>query len=410
MEALGQTYLRRMRMHGATPQQPPTEMFVQYRERSLRPPPRLDTTLKKVYRLIENTQIPMISYDGTDPEAAVRDLTTNLDLYDCSLFALENETPGKLGHMVAFVRTMTPTGPVIEYFDSQGTPLEAFGEGMHTSDGLANPTPVINGLIDEGSFVDMYQPPIDYLRYGNGIQVPENNTCALQSLMRVMNRNLTAKEYYQYLRTAAQGTYYDSYMIQAIEDLDTARTKVLEGKTYEVDWMQGEVVPYSVLRKSFLKAKEIQALRYAEMPVRGAKWLTQQLEVDDIETIEFAKWASDQAEMGMMLFQDMRLDPKMVNNLEARAKKAERERQAAMERLAEVGYTDIREIMEDVEAERRGETITPPDVEEFTPEEQARIDQRAAELRQLIGAQDIEVDSYTLFQRRVQELRGMTPQ
>jgi hypothetical protein len=199
-------------------------------------------------------------------------------------------------------------------------------------------------------------------------------------------------------------------MIQAIEDLDAARTKILQGKTYEVDWMQGEVVPYSVLRKAFLKAKEIQALRVAEMGVRGPKWLTQQLEVDDIETIDFAKWASDQAELGMMLFQDLRLDPKMVNDFEARAKKAEREKQAAMERLNQVGYTDIREIMEDVEAERRGETLTPPDVEEFTPEEQARIDQRAAELRQLIGPRDIEVDSYDLFQRRVQELRGMAPQ
>lgn len=397
-------------MHGPTTQHLPTVGFVEYRERSLRPGPVLDSTLKKVYRLIENTQIPVISYDGTDPETAARELMTNLDLYDCSMFALENESPDKVGHMVAFVRTMSPTGPVIEYFDSQGTPLEAYGEGMYTSDGLANPTPVINDLIDQGVYVEMYQPPLDYLRYGNGIQVPENNTCALQSLLRVMNRTLTAKEYYQYLRSAAYGTYYDSYMIQAIEDLDAARTKILQGKTYEVDWMQGEVVPYSVLRKAFLKAKEIQALRIAEMGVRGPKWLTQQLEVDDIETIDFAKWASDQAELGMMLFQDLRLDPKMVNDFEARAKKAEREKQAAMERLNQVGYTDIREIMEDVEAERRGETLTPPDVEEFTPEEQARIDQRAAELRQLIGPRDIEVDPYDLFQRRVQELRAMAPQ
>lgn len=406
MDRLGREYLKKQPLRG-----PYTSSMIGYLERSLIPEARFKDTYAKVMKLFTSTQMPILEYDGSKLTQTLDALTVNLTLFDCSAIALMYEDRTKPGHMVCAVRQVGPQGPYVEYFDSEGTPLDAYGtpDELRSSDGIGNPNALITGLIDRGNFVEQYRPPQQYLRTANGLQISEHKTCSLQTLFRLMNRNLPARKYYEWLFHNA-GTAYDAYMIQAIEDVSQARTKVVEGQSATIPWLQ-EVIPYEDLRKAYISPSKIREIRFKEAQSRGGQeWLASQLEADELGAIEYAKWTKDQSNLNLMLFNEELVSGQDAQEAIDRAERATKRAEEAAQTLSTLGYADVEEIMESVRAERQGETITPPDVEEFTPEEQERIRQRASELRAMIGSPETGPDSEEVFRRRVDELRRLLPQ
>jgi hypothetical protein len=358
MERIGQAYLRKKKL---TPTDP--ILYEAYNQRTI----PFNQTYNKASQIL--TSIGYIRFNGEQLAKATKDILGKLTLNGTCMISCDDPAGRAPGHMVALIdHGKMPNGiRNIEFFDSTGfekyrgvSPVDLVSQGIGNIIAITN---MISGL--QNTQIVSFSPPIEYLReQAISIQTGKNPTCALQSLFRIMNRNLSPQKYYDALFKQSRGANYDAYMYQMIIDIHEAMFKVLNGKSYDVDFLDHKAVPYSTLLQILDgNDDQVQKIRDKEAQYYGEEWADRQQRMDALNFQYYYDWAANRLEKAVVLKNIGIITEGMKNHLEQKVIDADQIREELVlaediQRATEQEEQDLEDdLLFQIEINRREDVI-----------------------------------------------------